>query len=512
MGYCANCGKALEENSEFCPYCGIKLGGESETHNKIIHVWMLLPLFIVLVVLSVGIFLRNRPITINLENYLDIFFDGYDGYGTAYVWIAEEAFDEAVAKALQKKGIISDDEYSAEYTDYPQFYVVRGQVAYDLDRKSGLMNGDTVHLDLNYDNQILKKYGLRFKGGTISEKVYGLAEVEEFDPFEAMQISFEGYSSYGTADIGWKEDTYSELSYTVDKKENLKNGDVITVTVSPDQFSDFDAYAAVHGRSPSAVEQKYKVFGLEEIQEFDPFDELAISFQGISGAGTISIDSSALADGLRCVTDKRYKLSNEDTVTVEVFPLKDNFTEYEKTYGMRASRTVCEYEVSGLAFYVDDLVQISEENMNILDTLARNTLLNDVDETWESDEQMSDITLVGAYLLYPTETGTGQENLLYLVYKILYSNGDGTRKDYFTYRCCKNVLLYPDGSCETDIDENDAPGKQFEQWWEHSEDAIMMDENHYVYGYETLEDIFTACVKNKLDRFEYTTNIVRQEH
>ena len=109
---------------------------------------------------------------------------------------------------------------------------------------------------------------------------------------------------------------------TSDKKEKLSNGDVIEVEVKYNK----DALKQI-GYSLSKDSFSYKVEGLEEVKELDPFKDLKISYTGYAPNAGIEIDSSGCEELIRqniaFEYDRDLKVDNGDTFTVKAVCLSD---------------------------------------------------------------------------------------------------------------------------------------------------------------------------------------------
>ncbi len=122
------------------------------------------------------------------------------------------------------------------------------------------------------------------------------------DVSETVKAEFEGYDGYGVCTIeneyDWIDnalelygDKFDDLSYDLmdsvtykmSKQENLSNDD--TVTVTPVIGSEAEDYAFNLTGEPVT----FTVEGLQEVEEFDPFDNITVSFEGISPNGTAVI-------------------------------------------------------------------------------------------------------------------------------------------------------------------------------------------------------------------------------
>ncbi len=181
--------------------------------------------------------------TVDTTQTLTVKFKGVNGYGTAtledeYDWIDE----------VNK----SDDELELLANEVK----MREAVKYSLDKTDHLSNGDEVTVTIT--TKEVKDLNMNFKDGEIKFTVEGLKEAETFDPFEDLNISFEGYAPNGTLNISGGDGT---LTFTADKTKGLKNGDTITITAKP-SVGDMERYIETYNKIYSPESKEYTVEGL----------------------------------------------------------------------------------------------------------------------------------------------------------------------------------------------------------------------------------------------------------
>ncbi|MDD5940638.1 MAG: zinc-ribbon domain-containing protein, partial [Lachnospiraceae bacterium] len=90
MKKCQHCGKEIQDQNVFCPYCGGKqernegphYNGSSPSGKSLIAMIVGIVAAVVLI-LVLGTALANRKTTISLNKYMAISFDGYDTMGKA---------------------------------------------------------------------------------------------------------------------------------------------------------------------------------------------------------------------------------------------------------------------------------------------------------------------------------------------------------------------------------------------------------------------------------------------
>ena len=91
------------------------------------------------------------------------------------------------------------------------------------------------------------------------------AAMVEFDPFADLKVSFNGAEPFGTVSIIQENSELRESGYQANKDTLLKNGDVITVTISSPTSDDYEEYCrSILGMLPTATTKEYTVEGLDK--------------------------------------------------------------------------------------------------------------------------------------------------------------------------------------------------------------------------------------------------------
>ena len=209
------------------------------------------------------IIIAVQPKKINLEDYVEISCNGYNGYGTAQVYLDSTSLYSKILEANGKNnkydslsGLSSSIKNAAEIEDAVS--KIKLKVKSDT---SNLSNGDTIKVSISYDNDAAKKVKVKFKGDTVSKKVSGLDKVEEINPFEGLEVNFDGTSPNGK--VSWSysgsSEYLSDYSFSADPYNGLRNGDTVTVSVKSDDESTLQ-----NGYVFSPREKEYKVEGLDE--------------------------------------------------------------------------------------------------------------------------------------------------------------------------------------------------------------------------------------------------------
>lgn len=286
---CPNCNKEIKDDSKFCIFCGANVQSQSNAGNDAqnnaqsvsaqsqnpqvqpnnfqpagvnqgVFVQPAKPkkpmnkkllfgiiggacaLFIIIIVSLVLV--ANHKTKINLSDYIKVSYDGYDAYGTASAEFDYDKYLDDLMKASSsfKKAYNSDITWSsiADYYDAVD-------IDYDLDKTSGLSNGDTVTVNFEYDNDAAAQYKIEYVCESKEYTVEGLKETKKIDPFEGVTVEFSGTSPNVSAKVvnNSKDEVYEHIYYDLSKSYDIKIGDTITVTVSNDPEYFVEDYGCV---------------------------------------------------------------------------------------------------------------------------------------------------------------------------------------------------------------------------------------------------------------------------
>ena len=221
--------------------------------------------------------------SINANDYLEVNIDGYDTVAQASYSIDYEKMIEDNAEAF---GI--DEKSGSEMLGLEM--LMEEHLDGKLDKTSELKNGDEVVFkwDDNAAASIEEKYKVKIKLSEEKITVKDLEEAQKFDPFEFVNVVFDGISPNGSVKIDEKSEIpVKGISFTVDKTDKLSNGDKIKITFGSDSCTD-DCF--IQGYVPEATEKEYTVEGLasyiQKIDEVpkDAFDKMDAHAQDVMKA------------------------------------------------------------------------------------------------------------------------------------------------------------------------------------------------------------------------------------
>lgn len=266
--FCEKCGNQLEDNAVFCEKCGAKLEkieNPTQPTGTKINISLKAKLLIAggVVVAVVIAFISNYiGKTVNLNDYLEVEFSGYDTVGYASVSFDEETFEKDFGDKIEFTNKSTSSEWGAPVDVFVDY--VNG----DLDKRSGLSNGEEVSFIWDVDDEVLNEmFNLNVKYKDTTFEVAGLEEVTTFDPFEGVSLSYFGASPEGRAEvvIDSSNEMANNLYYELSKNYELSNGDEIVVTIYSDWYDDATEYCVSnYGMIPTSTEKTFVVDGLGE--------------------------------------------------------------------------------------------------------------------------------------------------------------------------------------------------------------------------------------------------------
>lgn len=250
--FCIKCGALINEQDSFCVKCGTKIESKVKTKGnskkkKAISMAIIMILLICGFIFYLYRFTDFFTPKINLNKYVEVEFQGYNSVGKASFVFDSESFKEDNLKYLNERinDFLSDATFS-------------------LDKVKELSNNDIVKLTWDDKTDSIKeKYGVIIIADSKEFEVSGLEELEQFDPFDGVEIEFSGISPAGSALI-IKTPEGNGLGYSLSEyKNNLKNGDSIEVIASLGGYSESE-YAEAYGKLPTSMAKEFRVQGLTE--------------------------------------------------------------------------------------------------------------------------------------------------------------------------------------------------------------------------------------------------------
>ena len=227
---------------------------------------------LILLVLASFFALLPRKTKVNLDKYVTVSFDGYDGYGKASVKFDKDAYLKDYKKKikLKKSGNFLQDSLTKNYGAAELLYdfYIDGNWKIEGDSSDGkLKNGETVKLSWGFNQEELEEqFKVKFTSKGTEFKVEGLKDVQLFDAFKDFDYKFTGISPEGA--VEWKGtgdmDGSKGYYFTVEPSMDLKNGDKVKVKIEP---ANPESLIQKYGIAPKETEKEITVEGLPSYVE-----------------------------------------------------------------------------------------------------------------------------------------------------------------------------------------------------------------------------------------------------
>lgn len=194
---------------------------------------------------------------INLNDYLVTEFAGYDTVGTVTVGL------DTITIINDNLEVFGLDEESTAADKQAVFRMMETAIGGKFDKSTELINGETITFEWDElkTEKLEEEYKVSFVCSDVEYVVDGLEEIQEVDPFEKVEVVFEGKAPNGRATLN-NNSGDNALTYTLDKSDGLSNGDTVTVTVDYTYGMDDEKYIQLCGKKLLSTETTYTVEGL----------------------------------------------------------------------------------------------------------------------------------------------------------------------------------------------------------------------------------------------------------
>lgn len=240
-------------------------------------------------------------------------------------------------------------------------------------------------------------------------------------------------------------DLLGRIDCTLDRTDNLSNGDSVTVTITyPDTLEEaLDVAFTPKSGESWAIE----VTGLGEPEKIDVFENISLQYE----EGNTLSAKGPCRDLIYTLSQTQH-LHNGDTVTITVSAPdgSDDLDAYcMENYGWMPQSATLEYTVEGIDEFPVVLEEIPEELMDQMRMEAQ-LQIESMGEQMTSNYgdrgyRLNGYALEYIYVVSPKEdVSSSVKNEIYLVYRINASNPDGTLEYYYSAKFC-DVQIRADG-------------------------------------------------------------------
>lgn len=360
---------------------------------------------------------------------------------------------------------------------------------------------------------------------------------ETVDISADTDIIVDGYDGYGTATVSegnWLtniEKTYGQemsdmeliametvlydaVEYSVSPSENLSNGDEVVLTIDVDN-SALEKYDF----KLEGGEKKITVSGLDEIEAFDPFENVAVNFSNMSPNGSASVSISDADIDLNYTLDKDSGLKNGDEVTVSISSYDGtDVEEYCMSQGKKPTATEKTFTVEGLSSYAQTIADIPDDMKSKMLAQAEDAIkAKCIWDKFGTTGVLKSLEHLGDYYLTGKDGfNASPYNKIYCVYKgtvefnALKRHGDGKTKEtgtasFYTYYYYDNIIIMPDNTCSLDLSDGKLASYSYET--DYGYDNGWFPTFYILHGKEDLDSIFNDCVTSQIDSYSYENTV-----
>lgn len=349
-------------------------------------------------------------------------------------------------------------------------------------------------------------------------------EDSEVDLSKYFVYSFSGYDGQGSMSYEMdyesmledyeilEEENYSEKKLAkkilpvVDIRGDISNGQEITISW------DLDVKDIEKDCNLEFIDDDFTITveGLEVMPEYDPFEYLEVTYEGVEQAGYINLQtiSGSPIDDVTYSATKTSNLSNGDIITITASC--DEETCLEQGYQLTSNEK--EYTVEGLYEYVMSTDQITDEILSEMfdEALDEYYASSDLSET----EELQSADYAGYYFLTAkAPNSTSCKNYCYIIINVKVNNPI-ENLEYYYWVGFTNILVDSDGNCTVDLNDTDCiyggkypySGIKYGIYFTTEE----IDGNYYWYvGYRELDSLYSAEIQPYLADYNVYDNTIQ---
>ena len=403
--------------------------------------------------------------------------DGYSKYFTSDKKELLKAYDKAKDKDA------ANDMKKALLKVKKEEYLLKVK----FDKETGLSNGDTVKVTVEYDEDYLKENKIELSNTEFDLEVSGLVEGEKLDLFKNFNIKFEGRDGEGRAVYDTANKDLPFIDYDAPYSRDLKNNDSyeVTATIKTYQLKDvtpldpddsskgfyFTYKDKMYIAEKNSETKSFTVSGLTELQEVDVFKDIKFNTRG--GVPYLKISSVDKDDCEEIVKDNvSFSIVTENG---DFLKAGDTFKVKASTYSLKREGykpagdvdedgyAVKEFTVdSSFGFYISD--KCTTGDVDLLENGFK-TYIEKFQNQYTDRESVGAVkfdgkatayafTASGAYVVLPegfaegSPSASSAKNVLFRIYKVTATvdkDGAASSKDFFLAFKFKNAYLNAKG-------------------------------------------------------------------
>lgn len=223
----------------------------------------LLPIVLILLALAVGFLLKNRKpaeVEIDLTQYMEVSFQGDDGQASPSASIDSSRL---LADYANEIAYVNKDRKDSSFGSAANQFVdeLEKTTMFQFSKDNNLSNGEEITAVANIsDSALLDDYNVLFTNTMKSVIVDGLITTETQDPFQYINVDFEGEDPNISLVTSLREDApeyMSMVEIAPSKTSELTAGEEVNINLRFDEEEIFNSY----GLRLSPVDQTFTVPG-----------------------------------------------------------------------------------------------------------------------------------------------------------------------------------------------------------------------------------------------------------
>lgn len=215
-----------------------------------------------ILVIAIGVF-ANTGKTIDLNKYVSFEEVGYNGCGEGKFYFDTNTLYKKYASKIKftSKGKEKYGTSKKAFDVLLEALIVNFYKNGEPDPNiNSCTNGDVITLKWEINEELMSYINCKLKYSDMEYTISKLKDIDTFDAFTGVELNYAGMSPHGILELKYNGSDLTTSDFIVDKTINLKNGDIVTISLK----NDLTYYANSLGKMPEAVSKEYTVEGLEE--------------------------------------------------------------------------------------------------------------------------------------------------------------------------------------------------------------------------------------------------------
>ncbi|WP_297281525.1 zinc ribbon domain-containing protein [uncultured Anaerococcus sp.] len=220
---------------------------KSKKKFKFKPIYLLPILLIILGVIGAYFFTHRKApeVEIDLSEYIDVAFNGQEGEATPTASLnTSKLLSDYGNEIAYKNRDRKSDEFSSPANQF--INELENSTSFQYSKDSGLTNGEEITVVANVtDSSIIEDYNVLFTN-TMKSVIVGNLITEEYqDPFDYIDVKFDGESPEISLEVSLKEDApdyMADIEIAPSKTKDLSSGEEVNISLIYDEDELYNSY------------------------------------------------------------------------------------------------------------------------------------------------------------------------------------------------------------------------------------------------------------------------------